>query len=465
MSSTAAIISSYQISNSQQEILEVMIKSATANQSILWQTRGGHRTVYPVSELNIDVTHKNLTLALSPNSALLSVNSPIYVKLAFRETVFKGQLLKAMPGQVLVHMPEEIHWRDFRENKRLHFRRGERHVVTRPYFAHLRADQLPSLKVSLRDISERGLGIYVSHENVEFFKTGKFIELTSLGDAGLMRPLLGHVMWVRKTETKSERDEGLDWRVGVKMLDAIPAAALDAFHNGGQKTRKATEALMDSDILSAEFQEMLQAEVGRTLKKMKQRPAIAKYLQQLEVLRGQDSYIAEHIQVLTVVCTFIARTMSWVSEASMEKFVYAAYMHDAPLFSHPRLAPLRDRTDLESHKGQLSAEEIDIFLRSPDEAAKAALADSSAPPDVAAMLSMQKELPDGSGFPRSYTQAKIPPMAALFIIAHSLTDAIMEDNNWRMEEWLRKAKGRYKGGHFTKILTALNDVKVTLKRR
>jgi hypothetical protein len=33
MTSTAAIISSYEISNSQQEIMEVMIKSATANQS------------------------------------------------------------------------------------------------------------------------------------------------------------------------------------------------------------------------------------------------------------------------------------------------------------------------------------------------------------------------------------------------------------------------------------------------
>jgi|GEM_PF-6160704 len=465
MTTSAGIISSYQISNSQQEILEVMIKSASANQSILWQTRNGHRTVYPVSELNLDIGRKNITLALSPNSALLSVTSPIYVKLAFRETVFKGQLIKAMPGQVLVHLPEEIHWRDFRENKRLHFRRGERHVITRPYFAHLRADQLPSLKVSLRDISERGMGVYISHENVEFFKVGKFIELTSLGDAGLMRPLLGHVMWVKRTDTKSERDEGLDWRVGVKMLDPIPAVALDAFHNGGQKIRKATEALLHSDILTPEFQEMLQVEVERTLKKMKQRPALAKYLQQLEVLRGQDAYVAEHIQVLTVVCTFIARTMNWVSEASMEKFVYAAYMHDAPLFAHPRLAPLKDRADLEHHKGQLNAEEIALFLRAPDEAAKAALSDQSAPPDVASMLSMQKELPDGSGFPLGLNQSKISPMAALFIIAHSLTDAIMDDHNWRMDEWLSKAKGRYRGGHFNKILAALNDVKITLKRR
>ncbi len=465
MTTSAAIISSYQISNSQQEIVEVMIKSATANQSILWQSHAGHRTVYPVTALNMDTAQKNITLGFAPNSALLAPNSPVYVKLAFRETVFKGQLVKVMPGQVLVHMPEEIHWRDFRETKRLHFRRGERYVMTRPYFAHLRADQLATLKVSLRDISERGLGIYISHQNVDFFKVGKFIELTSLGEAGLMKPLLGHVMWVKRTDTKSEREEGLDWRVGVKMLDAIPTAALDAFNNGGQKSRKATEALMDSDLLSPEFQAMLQVEVDRTLKKMKQRPALAKYLQQLEVLRGQDAYIAEHIQVLTVVCTFVARTMNWVSEASMEKFVYAAYMHDAPLFGHPRLAHLRDRPDLESHKAQLTEEEINLFFRSPDEAAKAALADNSAPPDVAAMLSMQKELPDGSGFPRGLNQAKISPMAALFIIAHSLTDAIMEDSNWRMEEWLIKAKGRYRGGNFNKILAALNDVKITLKRR
>jgi hypothetical protein len=464
MGQTAAIIQSYEISTSQQDILDVIIKSATANQSILWQTHNDHRTVYPVTELTLDLKTRQVTVLFAPNSALLNVKAPVYVKLAFRETVFKGHITKAAPGQLQVHIPEEIHWRDFRENKRMHFRRGERFVVARPYFAHLRADQVPTLKVSLRDISENGLGIYVSSQNVDFFKVDKFIELVGVGEQGLMRPLLGHVRWVRKTDTRAERDEGLDWRVGIMMADPIPTSVLDPL-KGAKASGKRMESLLESDILSSEFKEMLQSEMQRTLKKMKQRPALVKYLQQLELVRGTDSYLEEHIQVLSVVCTFIARAMNWVSEASMEKFVYAAYMHDAPLFAYPRLARLKDRADLEAARTQLTAEEIDIFLRAPEEAAKIALSDSGAPPDVGTMLAQQKELPDGSGFPRGITQSKISPMSALFIIAHSLTDAIMDDSTWDMGNWLKKAKTRYKGGHFLKVLTSLEDTKVTFKRR
>ena len=463
MKSTAAIIASYQISTSQQDIMEVMIKSAADNVSILWQSFEGHRTIYPVSALDLDLKSHQVTLSFSPTSTLLEPHVPVYVKLAFRETVFKGQLLKTMPGQILLHLPEEIHWRDFREKKRLQFRRGERHVVTRPYFAHLRADQLPSLKVSLRDISEHGIGIYVSHDNADFFQSGKLIELTSLGENGLSRPLLGHVKWAKRTETRAEREAGMDWKVGIKMLDPIPAQELEAFHNGGMKIRRATEALLDTDVLSPEFQEMLKAQVHSTLKKMKQRPALAKYLQQLEILRGKDDYLGEHIQVLGVVCTFLARTLGWVSEASLEKFVYASYMHDAPLFAHPRLAPLKDKVDLD--RPQLTTQEVEIFLKAPEEAARLVAQDPGAPPDVEMMLALQKELPDGTGFPRGYNQAKIPPMAALFIIAHSLTDAIMAGPNWSMEEWYGRARQKYRGGHFTKIMASLESVKITLRRR
>ena len=222
------MISSYHVSRSQHEIVDVMLKSATAPQSILWQTRDGHRTVYPVTSLALDSRRQLITFEFSPASAQLSLDAVVYVKLPFRESVFKCQLTQTFAGRASARLPTEVHWRDLRESKRLQFRRGDRHVITRPYLAHLRQDQLPSLKLALRDISERGVGVYISLQNVEFFKVGKFIELTSVAQGQLARPLLGHVMWMKRTETKSERDEGLEWLVGVKMLDRIPAPELGA---------------------------------------------------------------------------------------------------------------------------------------------------------------------------------------------------------------------------------------------
>lgn len=460
---TQKILASYGLSDSPQEIIDAIQRSQVMGHSLLWQNHARGRTVFQVQALELDTARQKVRVAYDGPGDLIDPSRPVYAKISFRETVFKGEVYRMDAHEVVLHLPLEVRMREFRETLRTSFSLGEKTVDMRPHLAYMRPDQLPTLRVWVRDLSIKGLGLYLSDQNLHLFRKDKFIDLVALGETGLPRGLLGQVVYAQRQGGRQMK-KGMEMRVGVRMLDPIPQLQINAFTAGQKQRMGPSEALLKSDLLSPEFQEMLAQEVSQTLKKLRQRPAIAKYLNQLEVLRGQDDYLPEHINVLGIVCTFMARALGWVSEASLEKFVYAAHMHDAPFFAYPRLARIRDLKDFAARRVQLSAEEQKIFLGAPEAAAAIALTDTAAPPDVAQMLLMQKEMPDGSGFPHKAGHSRIPPMAALFIVAHALTEEIMQNREWELGPWLTKARKVYVGGHFNKVMTALESAKISLRR-
>jgi hypothetical protein len=458
MSEISNLLKSYRVSTHWKDIATILIKSSDNNDSIMWQTLDSHRTIFTVREIHYSAEKKEVRLAFASTADLIDPRIPIYVKLSFRETVFKGQILKLGKDEVTLHVPIEVQIREFREVSRHSFKAGEQSVSMKA------PNSKVSLKLDIKDISARGLGIIVSENNSHFFQKGRTLTLEALGDTVVPHPLSSQVVYVQKKRTRSEKGQETHYQVGIKMIDQIPLTLLDAFTKLTSSKRNHLEELLQSNVISPEFHEEIKKNVDTTLKSLKQKPAIAKYLNQLEITRDQDDYLVEHIKVLTLVCTFCARSLNWVSDASTEKFVYAAYLHDAPLFQFPRLAQLKNKKDFELMKDQLLPEEQELFWKHPELAAKIAEEDPSAPPDVTQMLMQQRELPDQSGYPRGVSVSKITPMSALFILAHDLTDEIVKNPNWSFPLWFKAAKNTYRGSHFNKVLEGMETLKVTMKR-
>jgi hypothetical protein len=458
------LIKSYRISNSPQEIMQVMIKGFHEEKAILWQTFADHRVIRPVLGFEMNYQNQTIRVKYQSEGEFLDKTLPVYIKLPFRETVFKGQIKTAQYDQLTLDFPKEIHWRELRDEERIRFKLGDHFAFVKPHMPHLLPESLQTFKLYLRDITSKGIGLYVTADNDTFFKPQKFIDVVAFDEWPLMRPHTGIVVWRQRVQTKTELAEGLIWRLGVKMIDPFSSPNIEALCGGDKKRKEIAKALIESQDFGEDFKKQLEVGVKTSLAKMKQRPAIARYLKQLEISRSEDSYLSEHIEVLTVVCTMLARAMNWVSDASLEKFVYAAYLHDAPLFQTPRLVQIADAMEFDLVKTQMSQSEIDLFLLAPKEAARLAEDDPTAPPDVEGMLLMQKELPDGSGFPRGLKHTKITPMASLFIVAHALTDEIMKNPNWNVADWAERVRHKFRGGHFDKVMEAVQTLRISLKR-
>ncbi len=455
------ILDSYKKCVSLKEILEAFVKSHHSENLMVWQRHHDSRNIIWAKSWDLNHNLERIVVFLDEKSSLLiDPKSSVYIKLPFREAVLKTTIETHSKGCFFLKIPTEIFWREFRESPRMVFEFGERDAEIRPTQLHSKTEHLTSFKVFMKDISTDGMAILVPESQYQFLKSNRHIEFLSIDGRLMLSPKPAQLVYFQK-EKKNQDMKGNWYRAGVKLLRPLS----EEFLNNLQKSDSLILKSLTIDCFSDEFKNVVDREVEITLKKIKKNPALSKYLDQIEISRREDLYIEEHIKVLCIVCSFIARAMNWVTDLSLQKLIYVSYLHDAPLLSVPKLTKISHLKDFEKIKSTLTTDEQKLYLSSPEKAFAIALADSTAPPDAPQMLLMQKELPDGSGFPRRLTAQKITPLASIFIVGHDLTNEIMSKKEWSLEAWIGKARSVYKVGQFAKIIDTLDNSKHLFKRR
>lgn len=205
--------------------------------------------------------------------------------------------------------------------------------------------------------------------------------------------------------------------------------------------------------------EQLEEKVEKVLEQVKKNPKLKSLFSQLKINRNKDNYILAHISVLINVSSAISSQMDWGSEKTLEKFVYAAYLHDMVLTNRPDLARIKDAFHLELLKDTLSPEDYKLVLDHPVLAAKVIDDMDEIPQDVGIIVRQHHELPKENGFPAKLPHLKIAPLSSIFIVAHDMTHYILENPKWTVDDYLVKAKLKFRGGHFNKVMSALNAMK------
>ncbi len=444
-------LTSYIIYNTVDEVLSIFKNSLEKGNSILWQTYENHRKIFDVTIVKFDPVKKEIILNYQSSTDFLNQEKFVYIKLAYRDSVFKGEITSLTSQQVSVKFPQEIHSKDFREEVR-HSLTPERFYAILKNKSHA-----STYKIELKDISYKGIGFYVRDRDSQAFKKGEHVLITTLGKGLLSTPLYGVVIYSKKASREDFT------QVGIKMMDYIPSQIIDDYTNKAFTAEDFMKAMTDTNILSQEFQEKINKHVSKTVAKLKKRPALANHLALLDMNRGDDNYLNNHIQVLHVLCTYISRSLNWISDASIEKFVYASYVHDAPFFRSPKLAKISSVEEYEQKSNVLTDVEKYIFETHPLEATKIVRSDQSAPVDVETIILQQRERPDGKGYPNQLGPTKISPMSAVFIVSHDLAHEITTNPNWNLEKWINKNKNFYKGGYFTKVFESLKTLSKMIK--
>lgn len=203
----------------------------------------------------------------------------------------------------------------------------------------------------------------------------------------------------------------------------------------------------------------LKEEVKDVLSQVKKNSKLKSLLKQVQVDRSADNYMKAHIGMLINISAAICAKMDWNSEKTLEKFVYASYLHDWALAMRPDLARINTFAKLDLLKDTLTEEDYKIVLDHPNIAAKQIADINEIPPDVDMMIKQHHEFGNETGFPTKCGYQKITPFSAVFIVAHTLTDYIMDHPKWTVEEFLKTNKARLHGSHFTRIMRILPELK------
>jgi response regulator RpfG family c-di-GMP phosphodiesterase len=203
----------------------------------------------------------------------------------------------------------------------------------------------------------------------------------------------------------------------------------------------------------------LEQRVSKVLASVKKNAKLKLLFAELNIDRSVDNYVMAHIGMIINISTGICMKMEWSTEKTLEKFVYASYLHDMAISHRPDLARVHGSLfEVELLKDKLSANEMRLIMEHPTMAANKVATISEVPVDVEMMIRQHHELPKENGWPSKLSHTKITPLATVFIISHDLADYIMDHPKWELKDFMAKAKAKYKGQHFAKVLSALNDM-------
>lgn len=203
----------------------------------------------------------------------------------------------------------------------------------------------------------------------------------------------------------------------------------------------------------------LEQKVSKVIGLVKKNTRLKQLFNDLHIDRQQDNYLMAHVGMLINISTGISIKLEWNTDKTLEKFVYAAYLHDMALSDRSDLARIKATAlELELMSERMKPGDYKLILDHPILAADKIDEIPEIPPDVGMMVRQHHELPKENGYPGRIPYAKITPLSTVFIVAHDLTDYIMENPKWTLKEYLVKAKPRFKGPHFAKVLNALGEL-------
>lgn len=202
----------------------------------------------------------------------------------------------------------------------------------------------------------------------------------------------------------------------------------------------------------------LEQKVNKIMEQVKKNTKMKVIFTKMKIDRSDD-FILTHIGLMINIATGISIQMEWNTDRTLEKFVYAAYLHNMALHNRPDLAKIKDKAQLESLKETLSPVDYKMVLEHPNIAGRTIDDIQDFPPDVGMIVRQHHELPKENGFPLGISFAKISPLSTIFIVAHDMAHYIMENEKWTLPDYISKAKIKFKGIHFQKVLSALSEIK------
>jgi len=203
----------------------------------------------------------------------------------------------------------------------------------------------------------------------------------------------------------------------------------------------------------------LEQKVEKVMDQARKNTKLKQVFLDLKIDRSADNFMLTHIGMLINISTGICNKLEWTTDKTLEKFVYAAYLHDMAISDRTDLAKFKGNVyDLEELKKELSPGDYKLLFDHSNIAAKKIEELKEIPPDVATIIRQHHELPNEKGYPSKLSFSKITPLSSVFIVAHDLTHFILDNPKWTVKEYVAKNKFKYKGAHFMKILSALNEL-------
>jgi hypothetical protein len=437
-----------------QEIHNLIFNSLEAAGSLLWKSTGDLREKHPVVLKSISPGQDTLTLQFQIAGIAFSPNEIVYLRLASRSSAIKTRILQVSEAALVVEFPTQAAFEEGRKLPRSCFHPSEsRTALIRVPMDRVRGHAGWSHSALVSDVSTGGIGIFIPATLKGQIGPKTKISLLSLGLQKFPKPPHGEAMFCIPTTLRSGAFDRTGYRVGIHFPRGIDSEAVEQF----VAKRNLFSVTEEQIVRDEKFRRAVVEKMGGLRKTLAQSPLLGEWIARFAPDRSGNFYLQQHVHLLCQVLAGLGTRLGWISERSIDKLIYVAYLHDIRFSKLPHLARIGSLAALEESKTPVSPEDKAAFLEAPAYAAEIARRDLEAYPDAITMLLQQKELPDGSGHPHGLTASQIAPLSALFIVAHCFVDYVIDHPDWSPHDFVRTYHSRFKGQYFKKIFDILAE--------
>ncbi len=218
----------YRSSLEYKEILRILQKASALPENFFWQTTSKGRKIVKIHSFELDFVAREVVVYFDQTE--LDLESPVFVKIDYRDTVFKVERFSATNTTISFPVPKEVKTLELRGKPRYGFPQNSRFMAIRPSLA-TQQDGGHELVVKVSDISQDGLGILISEKNRQFLKNNRILWITKLQEQELPYPVLAEVVYISSEVDQSyeRRKQQRELKAGLRLSATIPQSFLETF--------------------------------------------------------------------------------------------------------------------------------------------------------------------------------------------------------------------------------------------
>jgi len=422
----------FRISARFKEIFEVLQIAKKSKKNFLWRTE--KRDMIPILIHQINPEENTVEASIESDARMpFKLKDELYIKLDVRDSAFKTKIQSIEDHRLTLEFPDEMVLSEKRREPRFYFQPADEKVV---HLKHVR-----EIVASVADICQTGFALIFGPDQKTSLKVKDRVILEAIGDYPMSTPITGEVVF------KMTGSHGT--KVGIHLDRKIPKTAFERFIVRDQFFDISDEQI----VRDKAFRKLVGQQKTQAYKILRSKKKFQNLFFQLGLKQPEYQYLMEHIHLLCEVMCGLGITLGWVTEVTMDKLIYIAYLHDARYFSLPKLAKIPSLKEFEKIKQDLTEDEQEQYLEGPKFAADLALQNVGS--DIGKILIQQKELPNGSGFPSGITASQLQPLSCLFITSHFFVDYVLATPDWSVDDFIKTNQKLLKGQHFTKIFRAM----------
>jgi len=435
-----------------QEINDILSQSLGKENCFIWKANDKKREKFAVTVQGISESQDKVYVRQSSYSPGINPDEIVFLKIGYRDAALKTRVVERIGAKITLEFPSQLALEEGRKDPRFYFHPSDEKIAVVKTLVS-RENSLPEKTHHsiVCDMSRGGMAIYVPSEMKLFFEVGQKVRVTELGTHRFEEALKGEILFRVPVKIKSGVGDRAGFKLGMSFEKEMDPLALERFVQ-----KKNLFSINEEQIVRDEaFRRSVQSNMAEIKKTISGRKSFREIFEAYEVARSDNHYLKQHVHLLCQVLPGLGTRLGWISERSIDKLIYVAYLHDIRLAMYPHLARIPSKKHFEKIKHTLSEPEQKAFLEAPAYAAEIARQDLESYPDAIKMLMQQKEVPDGSGFPHGLTSSLIAPLSALFIVSHHFVDYVIDHPDWTTADFVKSHQNRLKGQYFQKVLQAI----------